>query len=328
MPEQTTNPELFASTSPHIRSEDSIPSIMYGVLLALAPATLMGVYFFGLHTLAIILISLVVAVACEALMQRVMGQPNTALDGSALITGLLLAMNLPPTSPWWLVVVGSAVSIILGKQIFGGLGGNPFNPALIGRVVLLISWPVQMTAWVKPSPLFSGVVDAVSSATPLGMLKLEGAAKAAQLNLWDSFWGYTGGCLGETSVIALLLGAAYLLWKRYISWHIPISYILTVAVFSGIFWRIDPINYASPLFHIFNGGLLLGAFFMATDYVTTPVTKKGQLVFGVGCGILTMVIRLFGGYPEGVSFSILLMNAATPLIDRYMKPLTFGRVSQ
>jgi electron transport complex protein RnfD len=325
MTQPTDNQQLFVSTSPHIRSEDSIPAIMYRVLLSLAPAALMGVYFFGLHTLVIILISLAVALACEALMQRAMGQSIGIWDGSALVTGLLLAMNLPPTSPWWLVVVGSAVSIILGKQIFGGLGGNPFNPALVGRVVLLISWPVQMTTWVRPTPLFSGMVDAVSTATPLGILKLEGVAKAAQFSLWDSFWGYGGGCLGETSVIALLLGGAYLLWKKDISWHIPFSYLFTVAVFSGVFWLIDPAKYVSPLFHLLNGGLMLGAFFMATDYVTTPVTRKGQLVFGVGCGILTMVIRLFGGYPEGVSFAILLMNAATPLIDRYIKPVTFGR---
>lgn len=300
---------------------------MYGVLLALLPATLMGVYFFGPHTLVIIAISLAVAVVCEALMQRMMGQPVNILDGSALITGLLLAMNLPPNSPWWLVVVGSAVSIILGKQIFGGLGGNPFNPALVGRVVLLISWPVQMTTWVRPTPMFSSAVDAVSAATPLGILKLEGAARVASLNVWDSFWGMSGGSLGETSVIALLLGGAYLLYKGYISWHIPFSYLLTVAIFGGVFWLIDPSQYASPLFHLFTGGLMLGAFFMATDYVTTPVTRKGQLIFGVGCGILTMVIRLFGGYPEGVSFSILLMNAATPLIDRYVKPVAFGEVS-
>ncbi len=287
----------------------------------------MGVYFFGLSALTIYIVAMLTAIAAEAAMQRMMGQPLNIMDGSALLTGLLLAMNLPPGSPWWLVVVGSAVSIILGKQIFGGLGGNPFNPALVGRVVLLISWPVQMTAWLKPTPLFSGAVDAVSSATPLGILKLEGAAKAAQFSLGNSFWGFTGGCLGETSVIALLLGGAYLLYKRYITWHIPLSYLATVAIFSWVFWMINPQANVSPAFHLVNGGLMLGAFFMATDYVTTPVTKKGQLVFGIGCGILTMVIRLFGVYPEGVSFAILLMNAATPLIDRYMKPVTFGKVN-
>ncbi len=213
----------------------------------------------------------------------------------------------------------------MGKQIFGGLGANPFNPALVGRVVLLISWPVQMTSWVKPTPLFSNVVDAISTATPLGVLKLDGAAKAAQLSIGNSFWGLTGGCLGETSVAALVLGGAYLLYKKYITWHIPLSYIATVAVFSGIFRLINPQANMAPVFHLVNGGLMLGAFFMATDYVTTPVTKRGQLVFGIGCGILTMVIRLFGAYPEGVSFAILLMNAATPLIDRYMKPVTFGQ---
>ncbi len=325
MSQTTETKQLFVSTSPHIRGQDSIRGIMYSVLFALLPAALMGVYFFGLYSLVIIAVSLATAVICEALMQRAMGRPITILDGSALITGLLLAMNLPPNAPWWLVVVGSAVSIIIAKQIFGGLGGNPFNPALVRRVVLLISWPVQMTAWIKPTPLFTNAVDAISTATPLGMVKLNGAAKVmGQISLLDSIIGYRGGCLGETSVIALLLGGLYLLYKKHITWHIPRSYIATTAVLSGVFYLANPVSYASPLFHLVNGGLMLGAFFMATDYVSCPITQKGQIIFGIGCGILTVVIRLFGAYPEGVSFAILLMNAASPIIDRYIKPVAFG----
>jgi len=297
---------------------------MYGVLLALAPAALMGVYFFGLPAVKLYLVAGAVAVMVEWLVQRLMGREITALDGSALLTGILLAMNLPPSSPWWLAAVGAVVAIVLGKQIFGGLGQNPFNPALVARVVLLISWPVQMTNWVAPAPLFSGV-DAVSTATPLEIMKLQGPAALEKLSLLDAFMGLRGGSLGEVSVLALLLGGAYLLYKRYITWHIPLSFLATVFAISGVFWLVAPDKYANPLWHLCSGGLMLGAFFMATDYVTSPVTYRGMVVFGIGCGVLTMVIRLFGGYPEGVSFAILLMNAATPLIDRYVKPVPFGK---
>jgi electron transport complex protein RnfD len=246
-----------------------------------------------------------------------------------VITGILLALNLPPTVPWWLVVTGSAIAIVIGKQIYGGLGYNPFNPALVARVILLISFPVQMTSWVKPTPLFSRAIDVVTTATPLGEMKthllvknsLEGFTMG---ELWNPFIGKIGGCVGETSVIALLLGAGFLLYRGYISWHIPITFIGTVFILSGFFWLINPDQYMNPLFHILTGGLMLGAFYMATDMVTSPVTARGMMVFGAGCGVITIIIRLFGGYPEGVSYSILLMNAATPLIDRYTRPMTFG----
>ena len=258
-----------------------------------------------------------------------MGRKVTIFDGSAMVTGILLALNLPPTVPWWLVVVGSTIAIVIGKQIYGGLGYNPFNPALVARVVLLISFPVQMTTWVKPSPLFSGAVDVMTTATPLGTMKthlmVKGTLEGFTMGeLWNPFVGNIGGCIGETSVIALLVGAGFLLYRGYITWHIPVTFVGMVFILSGLFWLINPDQYVAPLFHILTGGLMLGAFYMATDMVTSPVTNRGMMVFGAGCGVITIVIRLFGGYPEGVSYSILLMNAATPLIDRYMRPKTFG----
>jgi len=302
---------------------------MYTVVVALIPAMFMGVYLFGFRALAVILISVVAGMATEAGTQRILGRKVTISDGSALVTGILLALNLPPTVPWWLVVVGSAIAIAIGKQIYGGLGYNPFNPALVARVILLISFPVQMTSWVKPSPLFSRAIDVVTTATPLGEMKthllikdsLEGFTMG---DLWNPFIGNIGGSIGETSVIALLLGAGFLLYRGYITWHIPITFIGTVFILSGLFWLINPDQYMNPLFHILTGGLMLGAFYMATDMVTSPVTNRGMMVFGVGCGVISIIIRLFGGYPEGVSYSILLMNAATPLIDRYTRPMTFG----
>jgi electron transport complex protein RnfD len=302
---------------------------MYSVVAALVPAMLVGVYLFGLRALWVILLSVGAGLAIEAGAQRMMGRKVTISDGSALVTGILLALNLPPTVPWWLVVVGSAIAIVIGKQIYGGLGYNPFNPALVARVVLLISFPVQMTTWAKPGPAFSVGVDALTTATPLGALKthlmvkgtLEGFAMG---DLWHPFIGNIGGCIGETSVIALLVGAGFLLYRGYITWHIPVTFVGTVFILSGLFWLISPDQYMDPLFHILTGGLMLGAFYMATDMVTSPVTNRGMMVFGAGCGVITIVIRLFGGYPEGVSYSILLMNAATPLIDRYMRPKTFG----
>jgi electron transport complex protein RnfD len=294
---------------------------MYGVVGALIPAMFMGVYLFGFRALVVVLVSVVVGMATEAGGQRMMGRKVTISDGSAMVTGILLALNLPPTVPWWLVVVGSAIAIVIGKQIYGGLGYNPFNPALVARVILLISFPVQMTSWVKPSPLFSRTIDAVTTATPLGEMKthlmvkgtLEGFAMG---DLWDPFLGNIGGCIGETSVIALLIGAGFLLYRGYITWHIPVTFVGTVFILSGLFWLINPDRYMNPVFHIVTGGLMLGAFYMATDMVTSPITNRGMMIFGVGCGVITIIIRLFGGYPEGVSYSILLMNAATPLIDR------------
>jgi electron transport complex protein RnfD len=321
--------QFILSSSPHIHSGESTPRIMYSVVAALVPAVSVGVYLFGPRALWIILLSVVVALATEAGAQRMMGRQVTISDGSALVTGILLALNLPPTVPWWLVVVGSAIAIVIGKQIYGGLGYNPFNPALVARVILLISFPVQMTTWVKPSPLFSGVADAVTTATPLGAMKthlmVKGTLEGFTMgDLWNPFIGNMGGCIGETSVIALLIGAGFLLYRGYISWHIPVTFIGTVFILSGLFWLINPGQHMNPLFHVLTGGLVLGAFYMATDMVTSPVTYPGMMIFGAGCGAITIVIRLFGGYPEGVSYSILLMNAATPLIDRYTQPKTFG----
>lgn len=316
----STAQELLVSTGPHVHTVRDIPRIMYGVIIALVPASIMGIYLFGWGALKVIVVSTMVAILTEGAVQYAMGRKASMLDGSAAVTGLLLALNLPPTSPWWMVMVGAAVAIILGKQIYGGLGHNPFNPALVARVVLLVSWPVHMTQWISP-------LDGVSTATPLGILKSEGIARLGGVRLFDLFIGNVGGCIGEVSAIALLAGFIFLLWKGYVTWHVPVSYMGTVVVFTGIFWAANPQKYANPLFHLLAGGLVLGACFMATDYVTSPVTVKGQIIFGVGCGLLTGIIRLFGGYPEGVSFSILLMNAATPLIDQYTRPKRYGRVN-
>ncbi|MGA1795296.1 MAG: RnfABCDGE type electron transport complex subunit D [bacterium] len=317
----STAQELLVSTGPHVHAIRDIPRIMYGVIIALVPASIMGIYLFGWGALKVIVVSTLVAILTEGAVQYAMGRKASMLDGSAAVTGLLLALNLPPASPWWMVMVGAAVAIILGKQIYGGLGHNPFNPALVARVVLLVSWPVHMTQWISP-------IDGVSTATPLGILKSEGIARLGGVRLFDLFIGNVGGCIGEVSAIALLAGFIFLLWKGYVTWHVPVSYMGTVVVFTGIFWAANPQKYANPLFHLLAGGLVLGACFMATDYVTSPVTIKGQIIFGVGCGLLTGIIRLFGGYPEGVSFSILLMNAATPLIDQYTRPKRYGRVNR
>jgi len=317
---------VVVSISPHIRSEVTISAIMYTVLLALLPASLAGVYFFGFPALKIMLLGIIGAVAAEAIIQPLLGQKISVQDGSAAVTGLLLALTLPPTIPWYMVLVGSAIAIILGKSIYGGLGNNPFNPALIGRVVLLISWPVQLTRWQNPTYLFSKSIDAVTAATPLAILKNEGLAGIADVRLLDLLLGNRSGCIGEIAVLAILLGFGFLLWKGYVTWHIPVSCIVTVFLVSGIFWLINPNQYANPLFHLLSGGLMLGACFMATDMVTSPMTSKGMIIFGMGIGLITIIIRLFGGYPEGVSFAILLMNAGCPLIDKYTKPKAFGRV--
>lgn len=305
---------------------------MRAVLYSLVPACGVAVYFFGPSALSVLLIATLGCLATEAVCQRMMGQPVSITDGSAAITGVLLALNLPPSSPWWMTLLGAVIAIFIGKQVYGGLGSNPFNPALVARVVLLISFPVQMTTWSAPAPLGSGL-DLVTTATPLGEWKnavmLTGEMPAAmQGGTLNFFLGNMPGCIGEVSALALLLGAAYLFYRKILTWHIPATYVGTVILLSGIFWLINPAKYPSPLFHLLTGGLVLGAFYMATDMVTTPVSIRGMLVFGIGCGVLTVLIRLFGGYPEGVSFAILLMNAATPLIDRYTKPRTFGAVRQ
>lgn len=304
---------------------------MRAVLYSLIPACGVAIYFFGLSALVVLLVATLGCLATESVCQKLMKQPVTITDGSAAITGVLLALNLPPTCPWWMTLLGSVIAIAIGKQVYGGLGANPFNPALVARVVLLISFPVQMTTWSAPAPLGSGL-DLVTTATPLGAWKnavmLTGQLPAdMQGSTIAYFLGNMPGCIGEVSALALLLGAAYLFYRRILTWHVPTTFIGTVVLLSGLFWLINPAKYPNPAFHLVTGGLVLGAFYMATDMVTTPVSTRGMLVFGVGCGVLTVLIRLFGGYPEGVSFAILLMNAATPLIDRYLRPRTFGALA-
>lgn len=298
---------------------------MWQVTLALVPAALAGVAFFGFHALAVIIVSMLAAMGAEALTRRMMRRPITLNDGSAALTGLLLALVIPPGVPLWMPALGAAFAVAIGKQVFGGLGYNPFNPALIGRAFLLASWPTLMTTWQWPANSLSWAgnhLDAVAGATALALNKQEILAKLGlEIPLSQLFLGNVAGSLGETSALALLLGAAFLLFKGIIDWRIPTAYLGIVAVFAMLFGQ-------DPMFHLLTGGLLLGAFFMATDYVTTPVTPRGKIIFGLGCGLLTILIRKYGGYPEGVCYSILLMNAATPLIDRYTRPRRFGEVAK
>ncbi|PIP19034.1 MAG: Na+-transporting NADH:ubiquinone oxidoreductase subunit D [Candidatus Omnitrophica bacterium CG08_land_8_20_14_0_20_41_16] len=307
---------LFVNTSPHLHRKESVSKIMWMVVLSLVPSGIAAAYIFGLSALRVITLGVISAVVSEMFLQLAAKRKVTILDGSAVLTGLLLAYNLPAHVPFWLPIAGSVFAIAIGKQIFGGLGQNIFNPALVGRVFLMASWPKYMVAFTQPMNY-----DAITSATPLAILK-EGRAleKIPYLNL---FLGNRGGCIGEVCILALLIGAAFLLIKGYISWHIPASYILTVGLFTYIFGA-KALFSGDWLFHILSGGLILGAFFMATDYVTSPLTAKGQVVFGIGCGLITAIIRLWGGYPEGVSYAILMMNAATPIIDRYTKNRVYG----
>lgn len=315
---------LRASVGPHISSGESVEHIMWTVSAALIPAAALSVYYFGIHALLVTAVSIVSSMGFEALSQKARGQKVTVSDGSGFLTGLLLAMNLPAGVPLYLPVVGSAVAIIITKQLFGGLGFNIFNPALIGRAFLLASWPRYMTAWPVPHESLSfASVDATTAATPLAILKEEGYAKllehfASRYDMYTQMLlGHRGGALGEVSAVALLFGAAYLLYKGYITWHIPGSFILTVGAMTWIFG-------GDPVLAVMSGGLVLGAFFMATDYVTAPMVKRGQLAFGIGCGAITVLIRLKGGYPEGVCYAILLMNCFTPLLDRAFRPAKFG----
>ncbi|NQV04011.1 MAG: RnfABCDGE type electron transport complex subunit D [Candidatus Omnitrophica bacterium] len=306
------------SVAPHIRARLTTKGIMYLVILALLPAGLSGIYIYGLGSLRVILITMASCVAFEALFLKFRKRdPRIALDGSALLTGLLLAYNLPPEVPLWLPVVGAAVSIILAKQIFGGLGHNIFNPALVGRVFLQISWPVYMTTWKNPR----WALDAISTATPLAK---EAASSFSYMAL---FLGNHSGCIGEVCVLALLIGALFLLFTKIISWHVPVSFIGTVMLLAWAFGG-DGFFNGDFIFHLLTGGLVLGAFFMATDYVTRPLTASGKIIFGIGCGVMTVVIRLKGGYPEGVSYAILFMNAMVPLIDRYTKTKKYGFIKK
>lgn len=315
--------KFIISLSPHVHGGDSVEKNMYGVCVALVPALLASLYFFGLGAAIVLATSVVSCVAFEFLISKyILGcDGRSVTDGSAILTGLLLGFNLPSNLPLWLIVLGALVAIGVGKMTFGGLGQNPFNPALVGRVFLLISFPVQMTSWPVAGQLTS-YLDAQTAATPLGLAaqgKLNELPAATDLLL-----GNMGGSLGEVSAVALLLGCAYLLWKRIITWHIPVSILGTVAVLSSLLYVASPETYMNPLTVLTTGGLMLGACFMATDYVTSPMTPKGQVIYGVMIGIITLVIRNWGAYPEGMSFAILIMNAFTPLINTYCKPRRFG----
>lgn len=323
--------KLIVSLSPHIHGRDSVQRNMYGVCIALIPALLTSLYFFGVGAAVVLATSVAACVFFEWAIAKYILRSNrlTVTDGSAVLTGLLLGFNLPSNLPVWIIIIGALVAIGVGKMTFGGLGCNPFNPALVGRVFLLVSFPVQMTTWPVPGQL-SSYLDAETAATPLALMKeAVKSGDASVLDLLpdsiDLLVGQTGGCLGEVSALALLIGLAYMLARRIVTWHIPVSILLTVFVLSGLLHLYNPI-YASPVTVLLTGGLMLGACFMATDYVTSPMTPKGQLIYGVAIGFLTVVIRTFGAYPEGMSFAILIMNAFTPLINTYCKPKRFGEV--
>lgn len=325
--------QFIVSVSPHVRDEESVKHIMWSVSAALLPALLLSFWFFGPKAILVTALCIITSVLSEYFFQKALNRKITINDGSAFLTGLLLGMNLPPSLPFYVPVVGSIVSVIIVKQLFGGLGYNIFNPALLGRAFLLITWPKAMTIWSAPTAKLTGL-DAVTTATPLGILKEEGVGKlmeefGTKSDLYMSLLtGARAGSLGETSAILLLLGAAYLLYKKYITWHIPISFLATVGVLAWVFGGKGALFTGDPIVHILSGGLILGAFFMATDYVTCPTIRKGQIIFGIGCGALTMLIRLKGGFPEGVMFAILLMNCFAPLIDRGVKPDLFGAVKE
>jgi len=327
--------KILVSPSPHIAGEYSVKKLMTGVLTALLPAFLVSLYFFGLSVLLITFVSVLSCILFEYLIQRfIMGVKPTIDDGSAAVTGVLLAFNVPSNLPIWMLIIGSLVAIGIAKMSFGGLGNNPFNPALVGRVFLLISFPVQMTSWPVPKGWHTAYLDAVTGATPLGILK-EGIKTGAPVgNLMHAtgmpsyeqmFMGQMGGSLGEIAAGALILGFLYLLWKRVITWHIPVTIVSTVFIFSGILWLVNPGRYPDPVFSILTGGLLLGAIFMATDYVTSPMSSLAMIIYAVGIAVITVVIRNWGAYPEGVSFAILIMNAFVPLMNRYIKPKRFGK---
>jgi Na+-translocating ferredoxin:NAD+ oxidoreductase subunit D len=308
--------KLIVSGSPHMHTRESASRIMWMVVLSLVPAGLSGIWIFGKPALWTILLAIASALFAETGIQFLTKRKISVLDGSAFLTGLLLAYNLGPNVPFWIPIIGSFAAIAVGKMVFGGLGQNIFNPALVGRVFLMASWPKYMTTFIQPFNY-----DTVTQATPLALLK-EGKV-IEHINYLNLFLGNHSGCIGEVSILALLLGAAFLLLRGYISWHIPVSFIAATAALTYLFAGKSPFS-GDWIFHILSGGLILGAFFMATDYVTSPLTRKGHIIFGVGCGLLTAVIRIWGGYPEGVSYAILMMNAAAPLIDRFTKNRVYG----
>lgn len=322
--------KLIVSLSPHDHANDSVQKNMYGVLIALIPAFLVSLLAFGIGSLVVTAVSVVSCVFFEwAISKYILKRERLSItDGSAIITGVLLAFNLPSNLPIWIIILGALFAIGVGKMSFGGLGCNPFNPALAGRIFLLISFPVQMTSWPVAGQLTS-YVDATTVATPLSLMKQAvNGNPGALADLPDALGmllgNNIGGSLGEVSALALLLGGCYMLWKKVITWHIPVSILGTVFVFAGIMYLVDPTVYPSPEYHLLSGGLMLGAIFMATDYVTSPMSHRGQLLYGVCIGVITMIIRLFGSYPEGMSFAIFIMNGFVPLINTYVKPQRFS----
>ena len=325
--------ELIVSVSPHVRGKETVARIMWTVNLSLLPAFIMSVYYFGPLAAYVTGLCIVTAVLAEHIYQISLKKKSSIGDGSAFLTGLLLGLNLPPSVPFYIPIIGSLIAVVITKLLFGGLGYNIFNPALIGRAFLLISFPKLLTSWSAPTAKFIAL-DAKTTATPLGILKEEGISHLIQVfgdkaSLYKSLLlGSTGGSLGETSVIALLIGAALLLYRGYITWHIPFSFLATVAVMGWALGGQNGLFTGDPVIHLLSGGLMLGAFFMATDYVTCPTVKKGQILFGIGCGAITMLIRLKGGFPEGVMFAILLMNCFAPLIDRGVKTKLFGAIKE
>ncbi|MGE4319118.1 MAG: RnfABCDGE type electron transport complex subunit D [Deferribacterales bacterium] len=320
---------LLVTFSPHDRDTVTTDKIMMDVVIALIPVMLASVYFYGYYAVKGYLLTTLFCMGFEYAFNKILKQPCSLRDNSALLTGVLLSMNMPAGAPWWAMLCGSFVAIVMSKQVYGGLGQNPFNPALVARIFLLIAWPAEMTSWVKPGGSF--FFDAVSSATPLGLTKADiiahGQIMAHNVSTYsDQIFGNVSGCLGGDGAIFVLVGGAYMLSRRIITWHIPVTFIGTVFIFSGIVWLIAPHRALDPFMHIISGGVMLGAFFMATDYVTSPINKKAQLIFGIGCGVITCLIRIYGSYPDGVGFAILIMNAFVPLMDKYMRPASFGEV--
>ena len=327
--------KLLVSPSPHIHGKDTTAKLMRDVLIALLPVTAVSIWFYGLSAIKLVVVGVLSCILVEYLIEKFLLKSKiTICDCSAAVTGLLLALNLPAAAPWWVIVIGSIVAIGIAKMTFGGLGQNLFNPALVGRVFLLVSFPAIMASWTAPAP-WGGDVDAFTGATPLGLIK-EGlmSGKTVQeiiaanpnLSTGQLLFARAGGSAGEISVVALLLGFAWLLIRKVIKPTIPVTILVTVALFSGILWLCNPAQFTDPIFNLCTGGVMLGAIFMATDYVTSPMSTKGMIIFGVGIGILTVLIRQFGSYPEGVSFAILIMNATVPLINMYCLPKRFGRV--
>lgn len=328
--------KLVVSQSPHIQTTENIQKIMLSVIIALVPATLFSFYLFGIKAFIVVAVAVSSAVLFEWLTAKyILKRPSTVWDLSAIVTGLLLALNVPSTLPIWMLLVGSFVAIVVVKLTFGGLGQNIFNPAIAARVFLLISFPVQMTSWPIPFQKSMSMFDAVTGATSLGVMK-EGLRNGEQMSQimdkipsqLEMFYGVMGGSIGEVSALLIILGGIYLMVRKIITWHIPFSIVITVALFSTLMWAINPNKYPDPLFELLTGGLMLGAFFMATDYTTSPMSKSGQIVFAIAIGMLTLIIRYWGAYPEGISFAILIMNAFVPLINKNIKPKLFGTIKK